>query len=240
MHKHIGEWWKRVNERGLAADGFVHRITEPMFTRQDAQDFKTQWMEVPCKQGAVRITLPHLPHGSCGPCIKLRRTMLPWFVGIQPDHRTLDTIESGTWDDLAKVHRDLTKQPISPSGYPNMYGAIPYRFPGTVVLTGLGALSDALVGRRRWDDPAVLRERDIVLGSDRKAANQFIVDWRKRALRLVVENMRDIMTAEQRAYDTRSYFYCKANGIPLADLIDDDPPPDEMDDDAEIVHGREK
>jgi hypothetical protein len=75
--------------------------------------------------------------------------MLPWFVGIQPDHRTLDTVESGTWDDLSTVHRDLIKQPISPSGYPNMYGAIPYRFPETVVLTGLGALSDALVGRRR-------------------------------------------------------------------------------------------
>jgi hypothetical protein len=241
MHKHIGQWWKRVTDRGLAADGFVHRISEPMFTKQDADDFGTQWLEVPCQRGAVRISLPHLPHGSCGPCLQIRRTILPWFVGIQADHQTLDTTESGTWDELTKAHRDLTKPLTSPSGYSNMYGAIPYRFPGTVVLTGLGPLSDALVGRRRWDDPAVLRERDIVLGPDRKAANQFILNWRKQAVRLVTQNMQDIIFAEQKAYEWRSYFYCKANEILPADLIDDDPPPDEIDHQLpQIVHGREE
>jgi hypothetical protein len=38
---------------------------------------------------------------------------------------------------------------LSPSGLPNRYGAIPFAFPAAIELDGLGALSDALVCRRR-------------------------------------------------------------------------------------------
>ena len=75
--------------------------------------------------------------------------MLPWFVGMEDDNERLEVTEGGTWSALSASHRDLSSPERTPSGLPNMYGSIPYRFPAAVELGGLGALSDALVGRRK-------------------------------------------------------------------------------------------
>jgi hypothetical protein len=53
------------------------------------------------------VTLPHLPHGALGPAKSARRTMLPWFVGLQDDLELLKVVEGGTWSDLSVAHRDL-------------------------------------------------------------------------------------------------------------------------------------
>ena len=29
--------------------------------------------------------------------------MLPWFVGLQPDHQALEVKKGGTWEDLSRV-----------------------------------------------------------------------------------------------------------------------------------------
>jgi hypothetical protein len=39
-----------------------------------------------------------------------------------------------------------------------MFGNVPYVFPGALQVTGLGPISDAQVGRSRWDDPNVAAE----------------------------------------------------------------------------------
>jgi hypothetical protein len=61
----------------------------------------------------------------------VRRTILPWFVAIQDDHETMETVKMGTWKEIADAHRDLKAAPRSPSGKPNVYGDIPYRFPAS-------------------------------------------------------------------------------------------------------------
>ncbi|OJD29346.1 uncharacterized protein BKCO1_830004 [Diplodia corticola] len=64
-----------------------------------------------------------------------------------------------------KAHGALEAPPLTASGHPNMYGRIPYRFPAAVRLDGLGLVSDALNGGRRWDDLNVIedvREKAIV------------------------------------------------------------------------------
>ena len=48
--------------------------------------------------------------------------------------------------------------PLSLSSYGSKYGEIPYAFPGSVHLDGLGAISDALVRRRKWSDIEVQHE----------------------------------------------------------------------------------
>ncbi|PYH95568.1 hypothetical protein BO71DRAFT_286273, partial [Aspergillus ellipticus CBS 707.79] len=60
--------------------------------------------------------------------------------------------------ELAAAHRDMVPGPKSPSGLANRYSTIPYTFPAALPLTGLGAISDALVGRVKWTNPAVLIE----------------------------------------------------------------------------------
>lgn len=141
--------------------------------------------QVPCGSGDVRITSSLLPHGSTGPATKVRRTMLPWYVAVKEDLATSETEESGSFQDVALAHQNLGMPPASPSGHGHHYGTIPFRFPAAVELANLGALSDALVCRRRWNSPAVLCERDIVLGTN---AKDFINSWRIKAVKEVLES----------------------------------------------------
>jgi hypothetical protein len=120
-----------------------------MFTPDDAKKLDVGWKRVPCRCGEVRVTLPYIPHSADSPTASTRRTMLPWFVGLQDNREALEVIKGGTWSDLAAAHRDLVSPIATPSGLANWYGAIPYRFPAAVEVAGLGALSDALVCRRR-------------------------------------------------------------------------------------------
>ena len=64
---------------------------------------------------------------------------------------------------LAKGYKKLVGGETSPSGLPTLFGIIPYRFPTTTELTGLGPLLDALVCRTSWNSPLTLIYRDEVL-----------------------------------------------------------------------------
>ncbi len=116
---------------------------------------------------------PTLPHGSTGPATRVRRTLLPWCVGIQEDHSTLDVLEIGTWEELAAAYRTLTAASSSPSGHTHRYRCIPYRFPPAPPLEKLGPISKALVGRCRWDDIDVVQDLNVLFGTNVDAARQY-------------------------------------------------------------------
>ena len=226
MQHKLKEWWERVVERGQETDGFVHRITGQMFTREDAAVLGVDWKRVPCQRGQVRVTLPHLPHGADGPSTRTRRTMLPWFVGLQDDLATLELVESGTWEMLSAAHRDLVAPQATPSGLGNRYGPIPYKFPAAVEVVGLGALSDALVCRRRWDSGLVLRDRDIMLSGDWEAATAYVRECRQRAEAAAVEAFEVLVRDEKRLFGEKSYFYHLERkqhlGIPIPTIEPDE------------------
>ena len=240
MQHKLGQWWERVKGRGQETSGYVHRITDQIFTKGDSEALGLNWKRVPCKPGDMRITLPSIPHGATGPTTKLRRTMLPWFVGVQDDENSLEVIEGGTWSDLAASHRDFTAPKATPSGLPNRYGAIPYRFPASVELCGLGAVSDALVCRRRWSSPAVLAERDVLLGSDRAKAHEFIMRWRTRAVEVAVEAFAVMRAEEKRVFGEKSFYYHKERflqyGIPMPTV---EPDLDVLEDEILAAAGQE-
>ena len=195
MQHHLGAWWDDLKARGLATDGFVHKFEARHFTEADKEKFKVDWVDVPCKAGDVRISLPHLPYGSHGPCKATRRTLLPWYVALQEDLKTLEVEEGGQWEELATAHRDLVAPPRTPSGLANMYGRIPFAFPAAVPLTGISPLSDVLVCQRKWDNTNLV--------------NTAIRDWRRRAAVLVKEKWEQVQRLERKAFGTKSYFYCK-------------------------------
>jgi len=219
MQHKLGEWWERVQARGQETSGYVHRITDQIFTKEDAKVLGVNWKHTPCKPGEVRITLPSIPHGSTGPATMVRRTLLPWFVAVQDDEESLEVVEGGTWGDLATAHRDFTAPRATPSGLPNRYGAIPYRFPASVELCGLGGISDALVCRRRWSSPAVLAERDLLLGSDRGKARAFIEAWREKAVEVALSAFAVMKAEERRVFGPKSFYYHRdrflRQGIPM-------------------------
>ena len=166
MQHKLKEWWERVRVRGLATDGYLHRMTEAMFTAEDAAALGVGWKDQPCAAGDARISLPHLPHGAKGPSTSERITVMPWYVAVGEDGETLEVQEAGTREELATAHRDGVAARSSPSGLANRYGKIPFRFPATTELTGVSAISDAIVGRRQWRSPAVRREVEVLFGTD--------------------------------------------------------------------------
>jgi hypothetical protein len=207
----LQEWYDRVKGRATKdkiLDAYVNRIDDVIWNKSDKEHFETDFKPVPCQAGDVRVTSPLLPHGSTTtPEGAIRRTMLPWFVAIQKDHSTMETLEMGTWEDLAEAHRDLKAAPRSPSGKSNMYGSIPYRHPVAVQLKIPSALSDALVGRSRWDMPDVVEERKIVLGIDTKAYAKHLKAWRKDAVKAYVTLFKKQMALEKDIYQHKSFFF---------------------------------
>ena len=118
--------------------------------------------------------MPYLPHGSHGPATATRRTFLPWYIRIQDDHEQLEVNKAGTYLMISAAYREQTAPSALPSGFPNRYGAIPYAFPAGTQLTGLGEISDALVGRIKWTDPNVQMVRTILLGSNMERSREYI------------------------------------------------------------------
>ncbi len=112
--------------------------------------------------------------------------MLLWYVAIQDDHSILDTTESGNQDLLSKLYRDLETPDLSSSGKLNIYIKTPYVFSSAIRINNLGALSDALLKQRKWTDPQVFRERNIILGNDRAAAQEFFLKQRITAAEVVI------------------------------------------------------
>ena len=152
MHQdgRLQEWWNRIIDRGLETDGMVHNVTRKIWSQEDEDHFGIPWTRQICRRGEARISRPQLPHRSTGPATMVRRTVLPWFIGIKEDHEQLDTNDAGSWTEVAAAHRALLPSAFATPGFSSVHrGAVPYPFPGAVRLQGLGAISDALVGRRR-------------------------------------------------------------------------------------------
>jgi hypothetical protein len=97
----------------------------------------------------VQVTLPHIPHSQDRPAKLHRQTMLPWIVTLQDDLENLEIVKARSFSELSAAHQDMISPRATPSGLANRYGAIPYRFAAAVKISGLSALSDALVCRQR-------------------------------------------------------------------------------------------
>jgi hypothetical protein len=205
----IADWHGRVAARVPTSvlDSFVNRVQDKkIWSAEDAAHFGTDFTPMPCNAGDVRITSPLLPHGSTSmPAEGVRRTMLPWFVGIQANHSTMETIEQGTWGEIADAHRSLIAAPRSPSGKPNVYGGIPYRFAASLPLILQSPLSNALVGRTRWDMPTTVKERNLVLSSDEEAYNKFLRNWRRQAGAAYLQHIQQVRECEIEAYGHKSF-----------------------------------
>ena len=227
MHtrERMDDWHGRVAARmphKKVLSDWVSRVQDKkVWGPDDVKHFGTDFTPVPCPRGYVRITSPLIPHGSTTMPDRdaVRRTMLPWLVGIQDNHTDMEVLEMGTWHEIAMAHIALDAAPRSPSGKPNVYGGIPYRFPASIPLVVPSPLSQALVGRTRWDMPDVVIERDIVLGKDIGKYRLWLQDWRNKATAAYRQHFLAIQELEVRLYGPKSHFLNEgnANRAPPAD-----------------------
>ena len=178
FHRYLRAWHNRLLQRGWKGGG----PTTNCSSAYCAED-RAEWGDpvgVPCTAWGVRITLPQLIHGSTPVSKRRRRTILLWFMCIGADHEQLEVEGCLGWSEVRRCHLDLEVPLRDPSGYGHRLGAPKERFAGSVVLGSSSALGDALVGRRKWTDPEVIRERDTLLGSDSTVALKYVQDVRAR------------------------------------------------------------
>lgn len=219
LHSCFREWWADARARGVScSSNAISRFGPEMFTSADQEKYGCRWTVCSCRKGEARITMPTIPHGANEMRTARRRTVLPWFVAVRDDLSTLEIAESGKWTDLAVAHTCQTSPPRTPSGFPNMFGKLPGRFPVGVQLDGLGGISDALVCHKAWDDPLVLAERDLLLRGDVAQVRQYVDNWRRNAAQTIKQRWLLVRQEEERAFKDRSFFKLRAEGWSLDDL----------------------
>jgi hypothetical protein len=196
MHRHLNEWWKRVSDRELDTNEFVHRIISVMFTSNDASHFEIDWSNVVCRRKDVRITLSSLSHESRDSCTVVRRIMLSWFLKMSTNDETLKNVKVETWSELFACHRDLISSARSSSDFVNHYEIILYRFSAAVELTELEVLSDALICRSRWSSSFVQTKRNIVLES-KNETRRYIIAWRQKTVEAVIRVFQSVKASER-------------------------------------------
>lgn len=81
-----------------------------------------------------------------------------------------------------------------------------YNFPGQVELMGLSPVSEALMGRRRWESPEVEHDRNAIQGPTGRRLNQWLDDWRSWAAAKAIEAFQLVKGAEKEAFGPNSYF----------------------------------
>ena len=110
------------------------------------------------------------------------------------------------WEELSKYHKDITG-PIKESlGDEPRKAVADIRFPGALPIKSVYSLPQALVGIKKWTDPDVIFERNILLGPDdnralemAKGMQQHLVDTYK--------HVHPLMEIRERvAFQNRSFF----------------------------------
>jgi hypothetical protein len=75
--------------------------------------------------------------------------MLPWIVTLQNDLKNLKIVKAKSFSKLSVTYQDMISPRATLSGLANRYSTILYRFAAAVKISGLSALSDALVCQQR-------------------------------------------------------------------------------------------
>jgi len=88
-----------------------------------------------------------------------------------------------------------------------MYGKMPYAFPAAFQITGLGAISDALVGRIKYDDPKFLHEVSILLGGHKTAQVAFLENWGTTVKAKYQLWYHTIVAREREVYGAKAFFH---------------------------------
>ena len=211
FHKHIAAWHHRVEARGAVTNGATTNCAT--LYRPEDQEAWGKPIPQPCPALGLRVTLPTLIHGSTATAGKRRRTLFAWYTGIAEDHETLYDHDSLSWSEVAACHRDLRIPRREPANCVPKHAIPEWAFPASQVLERVSPLAAALVGARRWTDPAVLQERNILLGPDNAAALDLAASVRAKLKSAYIRQHATLVEAEMQAYGDNSYFRQKGTKV---------------------------
>jgi hypothetical protein len=207
FHHHIHLWHQRRIARGQDSAGHTTNCSQ-QYRSEDRADWGHP-VPSPCPAFGLRITRPEIIHGSTATSSHRRRVIFPWYTGIQADHLTLETPGMLNWEQIAACHRDLQAPVKTVNGETPKHSLPPFRFPAAIHLESSYPLGDALIGRRRWDDPEVLIERNILLGPYDAIAFAYVQSKRQKTLKKFQKAFTKLESIERDAFGHNSYFLHK-------------------------------
>ena len=94
-----------------------------------------------------------------------------------------------------------------------MYGKPPYRFPGSGSFLSRSPLSQALVGRRRWNDHELLDQVETIMRSSQEV-EQACQNFRKEVREQIPQLWQGFVKREMEEFGEYSFFYCKHRNLP--------------------------
>lgn len=204
FHHHAVEWYNRLVKRGTEPTGTTTNAVK-LYLPEDEQSFGSFQPQV-CGPGDVRITRPEIIHGSTPNATIPRRVIYPWFTAIKEDHHTLEIPGQLSWGEVAACHRDMLAPRSGVGGDTVSFSCPVYRFAAGIHMPSSSALSDALIGRRSWEDPEVLLQRDILLGANAQASHDYVRRTRKELVKNFKTSFHKMVSIEQSAFGTNSFF----------------------------------
>ena len=109
------------------------------------------------------------------------------------------------WEELSKCHKDLIGPTKESLGNEPRKGVAGIRFPGAI-LKSVYSLPQALVGIKKWTDPDVIFERNILLGPDDKQALEMAKGMRQHLVDTYKHVFPLIKVRERVAFQNWSFF----------------------------------
>src|ERR1700738_1598767 len=204
FHHHAVEWYNRLVQRGTEPTGTTTNAVK-LYLPEDEQSFRSFQPQV-CGPGDVRITRSEIIHGFTPSATIPCRVIYPWFTAIQEDHTTLEIPGQLSWGEVAACHRDMLAPRNGVGGDTVSFSCPVYRFAASIHMPSSSALSDALIGRRSWEDPEVLLERDIILGTDTQATYYYVRRTRKELVKNFKTSFHKMVSIEKSAFGINSFF----------------------------------
>ncbi|KAF2804397.1 uncharacterized protein BDZ99DRAFT_544936 [Mytilinidion resinicola] len=114
--------------------------------------------------------------------------------------------EGTTWPEISQAARDLTMTEKTLSSHGFMYGTAPYRFGAAPELNPPRPICAALTGLRKWDSPAVLADRDLLLNGSSRDVNPWMAEYRSEIVKEVKRLWPIIQETEKRLFGQKSFF----------------------------------
>jgi hypothetical protein len=176
----------------------LFQINPAHYNRQDVTYFGI-FETVPVLQGEVLFHRTGISHGT-GKAIWNRNVVFPWFLEFLPGDVFFELSARYTRGDVTEAYEDMTGMKWFPNGLGIKHFRPPFSFGAVPALTGLDTLSDALIKRRRIDNPLVIQDKKIFFGPDRTVARGYLARWKQNAVQKFLKAWEKFAAAEGKIY----------------------------------------
>ena len=204
FHKRIHEWQRIRIARNARPAGTTTEASKKSYTNQDIEQFGRA-KSYPCSKYGIRLTLPGNIHGSTPQTPRRRRVIYPWHTAIATNDIDLEIPGQHSYNELRRLHMDMEAPTRRVAGELVTHSRPPFRFPAAISMESSSALGDALIGRRKWNDPMVMYEANIILGDDNEAAWKYVHETRQKLVNNYIPCVQNMRMIEPLIFPDHSY-----------------------------------